>query len=342
MVPVRRHNKGPVPKYAHETDHFTTEFVHGGFFMGIGGNRSYVNGRKVCYDYCEADMTCMAMFDELIETLGYERKASINTYLLLPGMQINEDGLRLLSKDSDTTCIRAMVREGHRFLMFYLEHGDNITTETWDIVIANPTPQLHDVIRPMKCNREQEHESVLEQSNVPYSHVDEGTKEGTSTCRVRGKTEKEDDAGSDDESSDSDYAPSLVDSDYDLEDGDEDLFIHRKQNGAEKEWKGKGKEVVEDDISEDDRLDLPDSDEEDMKFNFKYFTEADMNEPKFHLGQVFSSIDQLRKAIREYSCKERLNITFPKNDKTRLGAKCNDGCPWYLYASYDNRTQSIM
>ena len=74
----------------------------------------------------------------------------------------------------------------------------------------------------------------------------------------------------------------------------------------------------------------------------KHFTEEDLNEPKFHVGQVFSSIALLRHAIREYSCKERLQITFPKNDKTRIGAKCNDGCPWYLYASYDNRTRGIM
>ncbi|XP_044373549.1 uncharacterized protein [Triticum aestivum] len=342
MAPVQRHNRGPVPKYAQETDYFTMEFIYDGVFMRTGGNRSYVNGRKVSYDYCEADVICMAMFGDLIKALGYERRGRINIYFLLPGMQINEDGLRLLSKDSDTTCIRAMVREGHRFLMFYLEHDDKIAAETQDDVIANPTTELPNVISPMNCSTDQEHESVLEQSNVSPSHADESRIEGTSTCKGRGKAKEEDDVCSDDESCDSDYVASLVDSDYDLEDGDADLFIDRKQNGAEKECKGKSKEVVEDDISEDDKLELPDSDEEDMKFNFKHFTDADMNAPKFHLGQVFTSIDQLRKAIREYSCKERLNITFPKNDKTRLGAKCNDGCPWYLYASYDNRTQSIM
>lgn len=168
-------------------------------------------------------------------------------------MQINEGGLRLLSKDSDTTCIRAMVRHGHMFLMFYLAHEDNITAETWDDVIANPTTQLPHVISPMKCGRDQEHESVLEKSNVSYNHVDESTKERTSTCRGREKTKEEDDVGRDDESCDSDYAPPLVDSDYDLEDGDADLFIDRKRNGAEKECKGKEKEVVEDDISEDDK-----------------------------------------------------------------------------------------
>lgn len=37
-----------------------------------------------------------------------------------------------------------------------------------------------------------------------------------------------------------------------------------------------------------------------------------------------------------------MNITFPKNDKGRLGAKCEKGCPWYLYASWDNSTNAIM
>ncbi|KAE8786934.1 hypothetical protein D1007_39183 [Hordeum vulgare] len=31
------------------TDFCTIEFIHGGFFMGSGGNRSYLNGRKEQY-----------------------------------------------------------------------------------------------------------------------------------------------------------------------------------------------------------------------------------------------------------------------------------------------------
>ena len=33
-----------------------------------------------------------------------------------------------------------------------------------------------------------------------------------------------------------------------------------------------------------------------------------MHNLKFYVGQVFSSIDMLRKAINEYSCKKRVDI----------------------------------
>ena len=67
-----------------------------------------------------------------------------------------------------------------------------------------------------------------------------------------------------------------------------------------------------------------------------------MVDPKFKTGQIFQSTDQLRKAIREHSCKHRKNIKFPKNDKIRVLAKCEDGCPWEIYASSDSRTKSLM
>ena len=109
--------------------------------------------------------------------------------------------------------------------------------------------------------------------------------------------------------------PEIVDNDFDIEDGDEDLAQDQLRYLSDK----KGKQVVEDCNSEDEKLEAPDSDEDEMKFNFKSFTSEDMHDPKFHVGQLFSSVDLLRKAIMEYSVKERVNITCPKNDRTRLG-----------------------
>ena len=45
-----------------------------------------------------------------------------------------------------------------------------------------------------------------------------------------------------------------------------------------------------------------------MRFNFKKFREEDMHNPEFYVGQLFSSIDMLRKAINKYSCKNRVDI----------------------------------
>lgn len=179
-------------------------------------------------------------------------------------------------------------------------------------------------------------------SNVSCSVVDEGVEiDSTDQFLLRlrprvEKTEQEEEHYSD--SSDSDYVPEIVDSGYDLEDGDDDLMQEHLKPMQDK----KGKKVVEECNSEEEELNAPDSDEDEMKFNFKSFTTVDMHEPTFHAGQLFSSVELLRKAIREYSCKERVNIKFRKNDQIRLGSQCEKGCPWYLYASWDNRTKSVM
>ena len=79
----------------------------------------------------------MEMLDDLMEDLGYEHKGKIKTYLLLLGSQTNEDELRLISKNSDKNCICAMVKEGHRYHMFYLERVNNVNAE-WDDVFLKP------------------------------------------------------------------------------------------------------------------------------------------------------------------------------------------------------------
>lgn len=78
------------------------------------------------------------------------------------------------------------------------------------------------------------------------------------------------------------------------------------------------------------------------KFRFKIFRKEDLHCPKFHVGQVFETVEMLRKAIREYSCQNRVEIRIPINDKKRLCAKCDSGCSWYLWASYDSRTKAFM
>jgi hypothetical protein len=104
---------------------------------------------------------------------------------------------------------------------------------------------------------------------------------------------------------DPDYIPQFVDSDYDLDDGDADLF----DDHVDDIDNVKGKQVVEliEDYEEDE-VQLPDSDDDEVRFNFKKFREEDMHNPNFFVGQVFSSIEVLRKAITEYSCKNIVDI----------------------------------
>ena len=164
----------------------------------------------------------MEMLDDLIEDLGYEHKGKIKTYLLLLGSQTNEDELRLISKNSDTSCICAM----QNGMMFF----------------KNPATHLR------------YYQSYLVQKRgeagqwCRYEHWARSEHWGMLFCRWpnRGRAIVEvvqDDLeeGTDDDSSDSDYEPEIVDSDYDLKEGDDDLVNDNCQTDEEKKREGKWK-----------------------------------------------------------------------------------------------------
>ena len=143
---------------------------------------------------------------------------------------------------------------------------------------------------------------------------------------------------SEEEGSDIDYVPEIADSDYAISEGDDDLYVNNCFDAVEE---NRNEEQL--DVSEDDELRRPDSDDEGIiEMNFKTFRDEDLISPKFHVGQVFQNVQLLRKAIKEYSCRNRVNLKMPTNDKMRVCAKCEEGCPWYLWASNDNRTKAFM
>jgi hypothetical protein len=137
----------------------------------------------------------------------------------------------------------------------------------------------------------------------------------------------------------SDFEEEIVDSDYDLYEGDDDLYVDCVED--EEDIKGK-KSAEEVELDESDKdLELPESDDEQVKFKFNNFTLIDMANPQFKVGQTFASVELLRKAIREYSCRERVNISMPTNDKHKIAAGCAD-CIWYLWASWDSRSKCFL
>ncbi|KAM0913887.1 hypothetical protein ACQ4PT_011866 [Festuca glaucescens] len=292
---------------------------------------AYIDGTKVCFDDCDIDTWSALWLEDIIEDLGYEKAGRIDVYWLLPGMQINEDGLRLIVEDKDTLCMVSKVKEGHRFLMLYLDHEPSMNAaHDCDDIVANPVVNLPTVISPMRMPTNVNNiDQILDDHNV----------QGPSRVISKRATTFDEDWDSDN-SSDSDFVLEIIDNDNDndIEDGDDDLL----QEYADQVPKADKKGIAEAKLSEDEFLEAPDSDEETERYNFKAFTGEDMHDPKFHVGQIFQSVDMLRKAIREYSCKQRRNITLPKNDKTRVLAKCQEGCPWYLFTSKDCKTKAIM
>lgn len=137
--------------------------------------------------------------------------------------------------------------------------------------------------------------------------------------------------------SDSDNEDDFVDSDYAISDGHVDLLEDQIEEVV---IDIKGKKVADVEASSDEEdLQMPYSDEDELKHNFKTFRPEDMHDPLFKVGQLFQSPEMLRKAIREYSCKNRVDISLPINDRKRISARCQNGCPWYLWASHDSRSK---
>ena len=79
------------------------------------------------------------------------------------------------------------------------------------------------------------------------------------------------------------------------------------------------------------------------KFRFTNFKPEDMSAVSFRIGMSFPDVVDLRKALNEYSIQNKIVVRYEKNDKQRVRAGCGAvGCPWFIFAAPDNRTQSFV
>jgi hypothetical protein len=295
---------------------------------------------------------------------------------------MNNNGLREIRDDHDTRFMCTFVDIGHHKFSIYLDHEQSLKSaqaKLFDDVVHYPVAPLPAVISPIKPGNTT-HTEISGSTNVsdenapiPLMVVQPGSEEEehfmhSGACstmnnkRTRRSHATEEDmhsgavSDSGEDGDDSDFE--IADSDYGISDGDDDLFgdnvadasdddnVREPSNlGRCKNAKAKGKLKVEmkDEASEEEDLWAPDSDDEMAHHKFKTFREDDLNDPKFQVGQVFGSVELLRKAIRTYSCLKRKDIKLPINDLKRLRAVCSgENCPWYLWASLDSRTKCFM
>lgn len=328
-----------------DSDQFTIEVHHGGFFAGQGANRAYIDGKVNWFDFCEVDTLSSLWFDDFVEQLQYEPSYALKIYWLLPGKDMS-DGLRIISIDRDTNIMTAAVNKC-RNLVIYFDHDDNISGLNWDDIVANPIASLPKVLSPTKVQFVESRCEKLPEfySNLKNNRDDVGTE---TDCPSVGNADSEDNGSE----CDSDF----LDSDYELADEDDDLFVDNidedviDEGVAKGNIVGKGKKASDSKLSDsdgvssdEDDLQMPDSDAEDqIRMRLKVFRGEDLENRVFKVGMIFDSVELLRKAITEYSLKNRVEISMPRNEKKRLRAQCVDGCPWNLDASTDTRIKGLM
>ncbi|TVT99095.1 hypothetical protein EJB05_55546, partial [Eragrostis curvula] len=113
------------PVYGSDSSRFTVELHHGGFFCGVGANRSYVDG-KVCWcDDLEAEWWCYLSIEEIMLMLDYGLGGpNIKVYWSLPEKDLS-DGLRIVTSDEETVIMKQLVHKVKKFIL-YFDHHNNI------------------------------------------------------------------------------------------------------------------------------------------------------------------------------------------------------------------------
>ncbi|CAN6275091.1 unnamed protein product [Urochloa humidicola] len=305
MSPRRREPDGLPPQYSTDRDMFSIEVHHDGFFCGLGPKRCYFNSKVDWFDFCEGDTWSGLWIEDFVRQLKCHCNSNFRVYWCEHGKSVAE-GLRPLKTDSDAMAMVASAQISKQVAL-YFDH----------------------------CN-------LLERQGKNNVLTDE---QGTSNVGGHEQDEPEDYGQKYGESDDEEWH----DSDYEIASGDNDLW---EDNVDEKLVLGqKNKEVATHESEEDDpdcdaegMLHLPINDEDEMQFNFKSsIPETNMANPIFKLGMAFSTVEDLRQAINEYSIKTRQQLKKLKNDKKIVEVVCADEeCPFYMWASFDNRKNSFV
>ena len=70
------------------------------------------------------------------------------------------------------------------------------------------------------------------------------------------------------------------------------------------------------------------------KSYLEFNAETYLKDPKFQVGQIFTSADLFLKAVRAHALKQRRAIVFGKNDPTRIRVGCKfENCGLQIFAS---------
>jgi hypothetical protein len=288
----------------------------------------------------EVETWSFLWFDDFVQQLGYKKDDNIRFHWLLPGLPF-PDGLRILLEDKDTNAMADIVHKVTNFVV-YFDHVNTATGINWDDIVADEMAEIPRV--------QNEPEKDGQKIPVFYTNLQNRTvhqfkcTEGQSSDRPA-----------------SEESNGFLDSDYEMEDGDEDIletFVDENEGyvgevSVKDNKKAKGSRlkyfdvnrpnvVSEEEDTDDEVLDLPDSDGEgEDGHNLKSFRDEDMANPAFSVRLVFPSVEKVREAIDEYSVKNRVQIVMPRNDRTRVRAHCVEGCPWTFFASFDSRMNSF-
>ncbi|XP_048557387.1 uncharacterized protein LOC125538130 [Triticum urartu] len=352
--PHRRVRGDPAPPYGDFDGLFSVEIHHSGFFCGSDINRTYMDYEVDWFDNCQTDTWSLLWIDDFLLQLGYDRQASkIDVYWCEPRKTVS-DGLKLLTCDADIVLMICATLE-HKNLLLIVDHGDTLQSLNKDDVLTNGVKDPPKVITPKRHGKE--NVSYPEKEQSPREKMSRTTRrsmsfgEGCSSRNAMEEENIEDVNNSEEEGNDEDAGSEtdeeFYESDYEVAEGDDDLFDANVDKDVddhrEKNILPDFEEELPEDALEDSHLNMSKEEKEKLKHKFSTFNPTtDLNAPVFKIGLVFADMKELRHALTAYSVRNRVKVNKLRNTSVSLEAVCKPGCTWYLKAGKDNRSSSIQ
>ena len=144
-----------------ESIEFSVKVHHSGFFCGVHGNHTYVNGIVSSFDHSDSESWSFFWIEEIVVMLGCVVSApNLRIYWLLPGKSL-ADGLRIVGSDEETVVMKQITHKVKNFVL-YFDHHNHVVKNSYDIVL-DPIVVLPKVLSPNKVT----HIKKIEAEKVP-------------------------------------------------------------------------------------------------------------------------------------------------------------------------------
>ncbi|KAM0914164.1 hypothetical protein ACQ4PT_011703 [Festuca glaucescens] len=296
------------PQYGGNTKLFTAEVLHNGFFCGL-------------------------VVDEILFMIGCQRDGKLHVYCCLPGKEIS-DGLVPVETDADCATMLNVIKT-EKCVVLYIDHSNFRKHLRYDVIrkrsISLPSVITQEVpmTEPSKTRDGEASSSCAGVSE--QRHLEEGGHEFEDFGREMMESEEEEDG------TDNDFE--LYDSDCNAESGDDDLFADNIDKDVNDNNENEVVAEMEDKTAlENQDLQLLNEERQLLKKKFSTFDPTiDMENPVFKVGLVFSCVEEARKALLAYTIRNTKKIRKTKNNRSKLEAVCDEGCPWMIKIAKDTR-----
>ena len=124
-----------------------TQLYHGGFFVGFGASKKYMDCKTDYFDHCEVETWSPLWITDFVQQLGYD-PSKVQCFWLLPGMNL-DNGLRIIDRDADCLSMTDAVPKFKHFKLC-MDHGDIYSELNMDDICIIGSPTMPDIMSPVK------------------------------------------------------------------------------------------------------------------------------------------------------------------------------------------------